>query len=76
MLISSYLFFSKYLEFCQNYTNYKIKSKELLIERINNKKDNQSFKNFSFVKNDNSNLVIEVECEDITPKKNIKGLIR
>ena len=73
ILISSYLFFSKYLEFCEKYINKKNERKNSVIDNINRIKWQ---KNISHVSNQNKNIIIDVECEIIDEKNKIKGYLR
>lgn len=73
ILISSYLFFSKYLDFCEKYINNKNENKNKMIDKVNRIKWQQNIHN---VKNQNEGIVIDVECEIINEKNKIKGYLR
>ena len=73
ILISSYLFFSKYLDFCEKYINNKNENKNRVIDNINRVKWQQ---NIHSVRNKNKNIVIDVECEIINEKNKIKGCLQ
>ena len=73
ILISSYLFFSKYLDFCEKYINNKNENKNKILDKVNRIKWQQNIHN---VKNQNESIVIDVECEIINEKNKIKGYLR
>ena len=72
ILISSYLFFSKYLEFCEKYINNKNERKNKITENINIAKFQRDM---SISKNKSSNIIIDVECEVINDKNKLKGYL-
>lgn len=73
ILILSYLFFSKYVEFCSSQIIFKNKNKEIKIK--NNNTNNWNKKN-----NQDKTFVIEAEYEDITcrdyDQSKIKGYLK
>jgi hypothetical protein len=73
ILISSYLFFSRYLDFCEKYINSKNENKNKVIEKINNIKWKQEINRS---KNNNCDIVIDVECEIINDKNKVKGYLQ
>jgi hypothetical protein len=73
IIISSYLFFSKYLEFCEKYFKIKSEKQNKIIDRLNNIRWQ---KNYNESKNFKSNKIIDVECEVIEEKVEIKGYLK
>jgi hypothetical protein len=78
ILILTYFFFSKYVDFCETYIHYKDKDKKRKIDRLNDLKLIKKIE-YDNNKNKTENFIIDVECEDITHDNNrqkIKGYLK
>ena len=70
ILIFSYLFFSKYLEFCEKLIKNRDTQKNKIMENLNNVRNyNRFYDKINKENISNSNIVIDVECEVINDNK-------